>query len=89
MDYAEIASSIAETIEKASDKALTENQKLALAGAVSVWLDNAVKSAMAQTLGWAYGDACIALDKGEDYRKKEVPELLERMRHDLCQIDYQ
>ena len=36
-----------------------------------------------EVLGWMYAFACNALDRGEDIRKIEVPELLERMHQDL------
>ena len=36
-----------------------------------------------QAIGWAHADACIALDKGKDYRDKYVPEILNRAKIDL------
>lgn len=36
-----------------------------------------------QAIGWAYTDACIALDKNEDPRLTEVPNILERAKKDL------
>lgn len=46
-------------------------------------LEESVKSARVEALGWAYADACVHLDKGEDYRKIEVPTILERALVDL------
>jgi len=36
-----------------------------------------------EALGWAYADCCAALDRGEDPRKTEMPDVLERARNDL------
>lgn len=33
--------------------------------------------------GWMLGEACNVLDKNEDLRTKEIPEMLERMEKDL------
>ena len=35
-----------------------------------------------EALGWMYAYACNALDKGEDIRQIEVPELLEAFHKD-------
>ena len=34
-------------------------------------------------IGWAYADACCALDRGDDPRTMEVPAMLERAKRDL------
>lgn len=46
-------------------------------------LEAQIKSVFFKTLGWAYADACVALDKNEDYRKFTVPEIIERAKKDL------
>lgn len=46
-------------------------------------LEEAVHSVRVEAIGWAYADACVHLDKGEDYRKVEVPTILDRALKDL------
>jgi len=36
-----------------------------------------------EALGWMLAEACTSLDKGEDIRKANVPELLERAKKEL------
>ncbi|MDY6896288.1 MAG: hypothetical protein SVO01_12870 [Thermotogota bacterium] len=47
-------------------------------------LENYIESVRVETLGWAYADACVHLDKNEDYRKLNVPEILNRALIDLA-----
>lgn len=42
-----------------------------------------VESAVMRTAGFVYQEACVALDNGEDFRKIEVPELVERIKKEL------
>ena len=46
-------------------------------------LEHYIESVRAEALGWAHVDACIALDKGDDPRLLNVPQILERARNDL------
>ena len=46
-------------------------------------LEHYVEVVRTQALGWANADACVALDKGDDPRLWNVPDLLERARKDL------
>ena len=46
-------------------------------------LEHYVEEVRTQALGWANADACVALDKGDDPRLWNVPDLLERARKDL------
>ena len=46
-------------------------------------LEYYVEEVRTQALGWANADACVALDKGDDPRPWNVPDLLERARKDL------
>ena len=41
-----------------------------------------------QAAGWMYAEACLAMDNEEDFRKKEIPELLDRMEKDLSRELY-
>ena len=36
-----------------------------------------------QAIGWTHAEMCIALDKDEDPREIEMPEILERAKFDL------
>ena len=40
--------------------------------------------AATMALGWAWAEACVQLDRGEDPRQCEVPGLLERMLKELA-----
>jgi len=46
-------------------------------------LEHYIESVRAEAIGWASADACVALDKGEDPRLANVPEMLERAKRDL------
>ncbi len=37
-----------------------------------------------EAIGWTYADACVTLDKGEDPRLQNVPNILERAKIDLA-----
>lgn len=41
------------------------------------------RTAATEAIGWAHADACATLDRGEDPRQQEVPDLLERAYRDL------
>jgi len=43
-----------------------------------------IDAARWEAIGWAYADCCVSLDKGEDPRQNEMPEVLARARIDLC-----
>ncbi len=38
---------------------------------------------IAETVGWTWAEACTVLDRGEDPRTKEMPEVLDRALKDL------
>jgi len=42
-----------------------------------------IESQRAEVLGWAVADACTALDRGEDPRLMNVPDIFDRMKQDL------
>jgi len=42
-----------------------------------------IEGVRAEAIGWTHADMCVALDKGEDPRLKECPEMLERAQKDL------
>lgn len=42
------------------------------------------QKAATMALGWAWAEACTQLDRGDDPRQWEVPELLERMLKELA-----
>ena len=42
-----------------------------------------VKDKLHELMGWCYADACVSLDKKEDYRKTEFPSIWERAKKDL------
>lgn len=41
---------------------------------------NIVEAAEMRVLGWAHADACTDLDDGIDYRQRNVPEIIKRMK---------
>lgn len=47
-------------------------------------LEKYIEGERIKAIGWAVADACIALDKGQDYRKIEVPSILARAMMDLA-----
>ena len=54
-----------------------------LMAAIYLDKDSIIEGAMMRIVGWMYADACTSLDRGEDYRKIEVPALLKRLRKEL------
>lgn len=46
-------------------------------------LEHYLQGVRAEAIGWAHADACAALDKGDDPRLQEVPDILRRAMHDL------
>jgi hypothetical protein len=47
-------------------------------------LEHYIEGVRSEALGWAHADACCLLDKGEDPRLSEVPDMLLRARKDLA-----
>jgi len=47
-------------------------------------LEAYVESIRAESIGWTVADACCSLDRGDDYREKEVPSILQRALKDLA-----
>ena len=47
-------------------------------------LEHYIESVRAEAIGWTHADACCDLDKGEDPRLTNVPEMLERAKVDLA-----
>jgi hypothetical protein len=45
--------------------------------------DTEIRKGACLALGWMHAEACCSLDKGEDIRKQNVPELLERALEEL------
>ena len=54
-----------------------------LMAAIYLNKDSLIEGAMMRIVGWMYADACSSLDNGKDYRKVDVPVLLERLRKEL------
>ena len=46
-------------------------------------LEHYIEQVRAEAIGWAHADACVCLDKGGDPRVNNVPEMLDRAKHDL------
>ena len=47
-------------------------------------LEHYIEGVRAEAIGWAHADACVALDKGDDPRLQNVPEMLDRAEMDLA-----
>ena len=47
-------------------------------------LEKYIEGIRAEAIGWTHADACVSLDNGNDYRKIEVPSILERAMVDLA-----
>jgi len=47
-------------------------------------LEQYVEGERARAIGWAHADACITLDRGDDPRSSNVPEMLTRAQVDLA-----
>jgi len=47
-------------------------------------LEKYIEGVRAEAIGWTYADACVSLDKGQDYRQIEVPSILDRAISDLA-----
>jgi hypothetical protein len=47
-------------------------------------LEAYVAEVRVEALGWMLADCCVFLDKGDDPRKRNVPEILERALIDLA-----
>jgi hypothetical protein len=46
-------------------------------------LEKYIEGIRIEALGWAYADAYTVLDNGQDYRKVEIPSIIERATKDL------
>ena len=46
-------------------------------------LEKHIEGVRMEALGWAYADACVALDNGQDYRQIEAPSIFARAIVDL------
>ena len=46
-------------------------------------IENYIQSVRVEAIGWAIADACVAIDRRKDYRKIEIPSIIERAKHDL------
>lgn len=42
-----------------------------------------LRTQVVTAIGWTYADACVHLDQGKDYRRVEVPTILDRARREL------
>lgn len=47
-------------------------------------LEHYIEGVRFEAIGWTHADACTALDKGDDPRLVEVPDMLARSRVDLA-----
>ena len=47
-------------------------------------LEHYIEGVRAEAIGWTHADACTTLDKGDDPRLTEVPDMLARSRLDLA-----
>ena len=46
-------------------------------------LEHYMESERTRAIGWTHVEACIIMDKGNDPRLMEVPDILERARNEL------
>lgn len=46
-------------------------------------LEHYIESVRMEAIGWTHADMCITLDRGDDPRLTEIPDLLERAAEDL------
>ena len=46
-------------------------------------LEALIQAARMEALGWTWTEACMRVDKGEDIRRHEIPELIARIERDL------
>jgi len=47
-------------------------------------LEHYIEGVRAEAIGWIHADACTTLDKGDDPRLTEVPDILARSKVDLA-----
>lgn len=52
-------------------------------GTACAELEKYVESARMEAMGWMHAAACVSLDRGEDIRQAEVPELVRQALSDL------
>lgn len=48
-------------------------------------LEHYIEGVRAEAIGWAHADACCDLDKGNDPRLTNVPDMLARAKKDLSE----
>jgi len=46
-------------------------------------LESLVEDRLVEAIGWTHADDCVDLDRGNDPRKKNIPEMLSRAIKDL------
>ena len=46
-------------------------------------LEHYIEGVRAEAIGWSHADSCVDLDKGDDPRIKNIPDMLERAKRDL------
>lgn len=46
-------------------------------------LEDLIREARVEAIGWAYADCCVTLDKGKDPRQTDMSDVLERSYKDL------
>ncbi len=46
-------------------------------------LEEYIEEIRIEAIGWAHADACVTLDKGNDYRKVDISSILRRAKKDL------
>jgi len=51
-------------------------------------LEKLVESARIEGAGWAYADACVKLDRGEDPRQSDCAEIPVRLKSDFDKEDF-
>ena len=48
-------------------------------------LEHYIEGVRAEALGWAHADACCTLDRGDDPRLSNIPDMLERAKNNLAE----
>jgi len=47
-------------------------------------LEHYIEGVRAEAIGWTHADACVTLDKGQDPRTQNVPDILLRAKTELA-----
>ena len=47
-------------------------------------LEHYIESVRAEAIGWTHADNCIDLDRGDDPRMKNIPDIFDRAKEDLA-----